>query len=249
MTPERMADHWWWRPGWRPGRRMYTWHFTFDDAPQVRDLAARYQTRLAALPGLDLIPARWLHLTTQGVGFTDEVSDSDVATIINAARRRLATLSAAPVTLGPARITPEAILLDVTPIAGLTAIRAGLRAAIGDVWPAGRIPETEDWTPHVSVAYSNTTAPAEPYAAALADHREFTESLIGSVQLIVIGRDQHMYEWTTRAEIRMSLPTDIEAERRPELASVPPGDGRAGRSASRRAGESARRLTGRSGRS
>ncbi|AEW98193.1 putative transposase [Streptantibioticus cattleyicolor NRRL 8057 = DSM 46488] len=21
----RMADHWWWRPGWRQGRRLYTW--------------------------------------------------------------------------------------------------------------------------------------------------------------------------------------------------------------------------------
>jgi len=26
------------------------------------------------LPGLDLVPARWLHLTTQGVGFTVEVA-------------------------------------------------------------------------------------------------------------------------------------------------------------------------------
>jgi hypothetical protein len=24
-----MADHWWWRPGWRHGRRMYYWHVTF----------------------------------------------------------------------------------------------------------------------------------------------------------------------------------------------------------------------------
>jgi hypothetical protein len=35
-----MADHWWWRPGWRPGRRMYTWHVTFGEAPEVQALAA-----------------------------------------------------------------------------------------------------------------------------------------------------------------------------------------------------------------
>lgn len=184
---------------------MYTWHFTFDDQPAVRDLAARYQARLDSLPGLDLVPARWLHLTTQGVGFTDEISDSDVGAIVDAARSRLAALSPAQVTLGPARVTPEAILLDVAPAAGLAAIRAGLRAAISDAWSPGQVPEPEEWTPHVSVAYSSTTAPAGPYVAALADCGESAESLIEAVQLIVLGRDRHVYEWTTRADIRLSL--------------------------------------------
>jgi 2'-5' RNA ligase len=205
MTPDRMADHWWWRPGWRPGRRMYTWHFTFNGQPDIHALAAGYEARLAGLPGLDLVPARWLHLTTQGVGFTDEVSDSDVAAIIDAARSRLAALSPAEVTLGPARVSPEAILLDVAPVTGLEAIRAGLRSAISDVWSSDQVPEAKEWTPHVSVAYSSTTAPAEPYVTALADCEESAESLIEAVQLIVLGRDRHMYEWTTRADIRLSL--------------------------------------------
>jgi hypothetical protein len=205
VTVDRMADHWWWRPGWRPGRRMYTWHFTFDGNPAAGDLAARYQARLAGLPGLDFVPARWLHLTTQGVGFVDEVSDGDVEAIINAARGRLAELSPVAVTLGPARVTPEAILLDVAPAAGLKAIRAGVRAAISDAWSPDRVPEPEEWTPHVSVAYSSTTAPAGPYAAALADWENSAECVIGAVQLIVLGRDERLYEWTTRADIQLSL--------------------------------------------
>src|SRR6266705_2535240 len=48
---ERMADHWWWRPGWRQGRRMYAWHVTFADQPAVQRLAGRYQAALAGLPG------------------------------------------------------------------------------------------------------------------------------------------------------------------------------------------------------
>jgi hypothetical protein len=39
MTGERTADHWWWRPGWKHGRRFHTWHLTFDDAADVRRLA------------------------------------------------------------------------------------------------------------------------------------------------------------------------------------------------------------------
>ncbi len=207
MAPDFMAVHWQWRRGWRPGRRKYAWHFTFDDQPPVRGLAARYQERLAALPGLDPIPAQWLHLTVQAVGFTDEVSDGDVAAIIEAARRRVGALPPARVTIGPALVTPEAILLDVAPVSGLAAIRAGLRAAIGDVWTPGRVPGTEDWMPHVSVAYSHTTAPSEPYAAALAGCSESTGTVIRSVRLIILGRDRHVYEWTTRASVELRLRT------------------------------------------
>lgn len=210
--PDRMADHWWWRPGWRSGRRLYTWHFTFGGNPAVGDVAARYQARLAGLPGLDLVPARWLHLTTQGVGFTDEVSDGDVEAIIGAARQRLAGLSPAAVTFGPARVTAESILLDVTPEGGLRAVRDGLRVAISDAWSPDRVPEAQEWTPHVSVAYSSMTAPAGPYAAALADCADSAQCLIGAVQLIVLGRDEHVYEWTTRADIVLSLPAAAHAD-------------------------------------
>jgi 2'-5' RNA ligase len=122
---------------------MYTWHFTFADQSAVQDLAARYQAKLASLPGLNLVPAHWLHLTTQGVGFTDEVNDDEVAAIIGAARRRLAPLAAIQARLGPARVTPEAILLDVSPVMKLATIRAELRAAISDVWSPGQVPERQ----------------------------------------------------------------------------------------------------------
>ncbi|MGH3921873.1 MAG: 2'-5' RNA ligase family protein, partial [Pseudonocardiaceae bacterium] len=85
----QMRDHWWWRPGWRVGRRFYTWHLTFQDQEDVHRLARVYQHRLDA-PNLDLVPLRWLHLTTQGVGFTDEVSADDAARIVGAASARCA---------------------------------------------------------------------------------------------------------------------------------------------------------------
>lgn len=203
----RMADHWWWRPGWRAGRRMYTWHFTFDDQPGARDLAARYQARLAHLPGLDIVPARWLHLTTQDIGFTDEVSDGDVTKIVDVARNRLSQVGPVHVTLGPAYVTPEAILLDVHPVAELAGIRRELRAAIGDVWGSARVPDGPEWTPHVSVAYSNTMRPADSYAVALDAAAHTAAITFRAVQLIILGRDEKVYEWTTYAGVSLSADT------------------------------------------
>jgi 2'-5' RNA ligase len=203
VTSDRMADHWWWRPGWKPGRRMYTWHFTFDGQPAVSELAASYQERLADLAGLDLIPARWLHLTTQGVGFTDEVGDDEVSAILAASAGRLDGFAPQRVTIGPARITPEAILLDVAPADGLAAIRRELRAVIAGVLGAARLGEADDWTPHVSVAYSNSTGAQAPYIAAVADGGT-AETVITTVELIVLGRDEHLYEWTTRGDVQLA---------------------------------------------
>jgi 2'-5' RNA ligase len=197
--PQQMADHWWWRPGWRPGRRMYTFHITFDDQPVVHRLASRCQEALRGLGGVDLVPPRWLHLTVQGVGFTDEVSAGDADAIMQAARNRLAGLPAPSVGLGPVTITPEAILLPAEPGEALTAVRAALRAAILDVWAPSRLTEAETWTPHVTVAYSKSDGPAAPYHAALEDISGTVHAQITAIQLIILGRDDHIYEWSVYA--------------------------------------------------
>jgi 2'-5' RNA ligase len=203
--PDRMRDHWWWRPGWRAGRRMYTWHVTFDDQPQLHKLVRSYQAALAPLPGLDLIPMRWLHLTMQGIAFTDEVSLQDVADIAEAARKRLATQQPVALSAGPAAVDPEAIMLDVSPAGALDPVRTGIRTAIADVEGAARVPEAETWTPHISIAYSNSDGPATPYAEAFSTVTQTPIHLtVSAVHLIELSRDTHLYQWTTKAEALLS---------------------------------------------
>lgn len=105
---------------------------------------------------------------------------------------------------GPARAASEGVAFGVTPQAGLTAVRHGLREAITDVWPAGRVPEAEEWTPHISIAYSRVTGPAGIYEAALAGEDGTADVTIGKVQLTVLGRDQHEHEWTVDSEVPLS---------------------------------------------
>jgi uncharacterized protein (DUF952 family)/2'-5' RNA ligase len=183
---------------------MFTWHITFQDQAAVLDLAATVRGRLAGLPGLDLVPGQWLHLTTQGVGFTDEVNDEDLAAITRRARTRLATVRAPLITIGPARVASEGISCEVRPHGALTPLRDALRAAIADVWGPERVPEASEWTPHVSVAYSNATGPAGAFEAALDGEDATAVMAADAVQLIRLGRDRRVYEWETCASVPLA---------------------------------------------
>ncbi|MEU9840982.1 hypothetical protein AB0C69_17340, partial [Actinomadura sp. NPDC048032] len=98
--PERMSDHWWWLPGMRPGRRMLLWHILPDAQPRVLDLVRRYQDMLAGVDGLDLIPAEWVHMTTQIVGFEDEIPREQVEALVAGVGRRLSALAPVEVEVG-----------------------------------------------------------------------------------------------------------------------------------------------------
>jgi 2'-5' RNA ligase len=198
-----MRNHWWWRPGWSQGRSFYTWHLTFQDQPDVHRFAEAYRHALAPAEGLDLIPDRWLHLTMQGIGFSDEVPDHVVRDIEAAATRRLAALHSFGITLHAPIVDPEAILVPVQPAEPVRALRDEIRAAIGDVLP--EVPEAADgFTPHVSIGYSNSEGPAAPFAAAIADAAvDPAKALITDAELIRINRDHQMYEWTTVARVSL----------------------------------------------
>jgi 2'-5' RNA ligase len=193
----QLRNHWWWRPGWHPGRRFFTFHVTFADQPAMQDLAASARSRLTGLPGLDPVPAQWLHLTMQGIGFSDEVSGDDLSKIIAAARDRLAAVPPVTVKIGPVMVADEGIACRACPSGALDPVRDAVRTAIGEVWGPVLVPEAAGWTPHVSVAYASADGPGEPFEAALNGLDGVAEVTVHAVDLIRLGRDQHVYEWET----------------------------------------------------
>ncbi|MEV0589428.1 2'-5' RNA ligase family protein [Nonomuraea sp. NPDC050310] len=205
MSEQQMADHWWWRPGWAVGRRFYTFHLTFQHARDVHRLAAAYRQELAGVDGLDLIPDQWLHLTMQGLGFVDEVSEQDVRAIVDAAARRLAQVPAFELKLDRPGITPEAIRWEAEPPGPAAAVRLAIRQAIAEVW--SDVPEQEEgFAAHVSIAYSNSTGDPAPIAQALqAVDAAPAVTRIESAELIVLGRDRHMYEWDRYATVSLAV--------------------------------------------
>jgi hypothetical protein len=175
---------------------MYTFHVTFEDQPAVQELAAVTRERLAGLDGLDLVPGGWLHLTTQGVGFTDDVSDADLAAITSAARARLTSVAPVAVALAPPRVASEGIACWVGPDGALTPARDALRDAISDVWGPERVPEGPEWSPHVSIAYASADGPGDLFEAAVAGIGS-AQATVHAMDLIRLGRDRRVYEWET----------------------------------------------------
>lgn len=196
---ERLTNHWWWRPGWTVGTRFYAWHVTFDGQPAIHELAAAYQAELTNVPGLDMIPQQWLHLTMQGVGHVQDVTDDQVAALLDAARRRLGELAPVDVRFHRPVIRPEAVALPPQPVTPIQEVRRVVRAAIGDTYGAGAVPERANgYQPHISIAYVSTDQPAEAALAAIERvDADPVDATIDSVSLIEMHRDNRMYEWRT----------------------------------------------------
>ncbi|MEW2385555.1 2'-5' RNA ligase family protein [Micromonospora sp. NPDC047707] len=199
-----LTNHWYWRPGWRADRQFYTWHLTFEHQPQLHHLVTDLQRHLA-LPGLDLVPLDGLHLTMQGLGFTDEVSDADIEAIVAEARQRCGALPPLELSLGPVDPDAEGIGLLVRPWDRVEHLRATIRDAISAVWPT--VPEpAQGFRPHVTIAYSGAPTPTEPIRARLAELRDQPPAKVNIRQmpLIALRRENRTYRWTTVATVPLA---------------------------------------------
>ena len=206
----QVTNHWWWRPGWRTGRHFYACHLTLNDQPELRALVAEYQAATKELAMLDPIPAQWLHLTTQGIGFVDEISRNEFADIRYHLTESLRKIALPVLTFEHPTIWPEAVYLRARPAESLYRVRQRIHDAVLTVLGSERftepMPKPEDYTPHVSVAYVNDDASAAPIAAALARVRaKPVTATFTKADLLVFHRDNKMYEWTSATPISFGM--------------------------------------------
>jgi 2'-5' RNA ligase len=198
-----VKDHWWWRPGWAPGRRQYAWHLTFADVPEVRAAAAQFHAALHPLGMLDVVPDRWLHLTVQGVGFADEVTGEQVERIAEAARAHIADSGPITISLPGIEVGTEGVWFPVDPWLGLQNLRLGARASVMDTLGSADGDEGTFW-PHVAVAYCHSATPSAPVRRAVESVAfEPTTARVEHIDLIRLGRDERLYRWSTIARITL----------------------------------------------
>ncbi|GGT72992.1 2'-5' RNA ligase family protein [Actinomadura citrea] len=194
--PTRMINRWQNREEPGPGQGTLYWHILVGDHPEARDLAHTAQKRLAGFHGLHMTPTEWLHITTLVVGPTDEITTDQQHEMLNAASELLAALPPVAVTLGRILYHPEAIAVVVQSTDPLKQIRIALQTATLKV--TGREGHTEgptQWTPHMTLAYSETEQPAEPLITALGRELPAREIAITAVSLVVQRGAERLWDW------------------------------------------------------
>lgn len=215
----RLCDHWWPRPGWRPGRIALTWHVIFPDSPALARHAAAYQRALDGLPGIDPVPAGWLHLTVQAVGWADEVPATTVSAVVDAVRARVAAFEPFDLAFDRPAIFGEAAVIRTRPDAPVGRLRDAVRAGLGDVLGDDGAPtapeQAHGFLPHVTVAYSRIDADAMPYTAAL-DGVEQAPTVVPVTAVTLIRQERLLaphwqYRWTTEAVATIGAPPTSSA--------------------------------------
>ncbi|MFC9976843.1 2'-5' RNA ligase family protein [Spirillospora sp. NPDC127200] len=194
--PRQMINRWQNRAEPGPGQGTIYWHILLGDQPEARNAAHAAQKRLANFSGLHMPPADWLHITTLVVGPTDEIATEQQQDMLAAASELLAELPPVDITLDRILYHPEAIAVEVQPVGPLRNIRKAIQTAT--LKATGRKGDTEgpaQWTPHMTLAYSETEQPAEPLITALGRELPTHEFTINAVTLVAQQGPERLWDW------------------------------------------------------
>ncbi len=127
--PVLMEDHWVLEPEVDPGRAQLMWFMCLGGEAQAAGLAALGRARMDGLPGLDLVPSEWLHMTTLIAGYADEMPAGQIESMTAHAQRVLAAAHPVTITLCRVLYHPRAIMLPASPAEALLPVLAACREA------------------------------------------------------------------------------------------------------------------------
>ncbi len=196
----RLQSHWDAHP-WAPDESRLHWYLLPDRT--AAEPARRLQTRLRR-PGLDPVPAPWLHATVLSLL---PVPPAEVADLVDAVRDAVAGL-AAPVGEGRAVVVPEAVLWALEPEAPFAAVFTAVAAAVG---PWRRTRTDKPFRPHVTVAYAGAEFDGAELegqldAARLEGADRLPPARFDALHLLDVRRQDRTYRWTPVARIPLEGP-------------------------------------------
>jgi len=198
-TFERTQNHWWWREGWGPGTRYLTWHLSFEGATPLHEAAQRACEALSTVPGVDVVPVEWLHLTMTGVGHSDDFDSSSLKEHVDSVLSAASRTSVIPLVFDRLFIYQEGVCLSATSpgLQELRTLQSELVSAAG-----GPVPDPDEvFYPHVSLGYFSREISEEALSDAL-DLADLRPVVVASprLSLIELGRDDRVYTWRVMAQ-------------------------------------------------
>lgn len=140
------------RHAWPAGRRDLHWHL-LPSTEEATALTEPYR-EVVSMPGLNPVPAQWVHITVLHAGPQSETSDAELEAVIGKVRAAAATLAPFDLTLYPPTVGTVALECAGRPGAAarrlweLTA--AATRTVMGERFEL--IPAV--YYPHASLAYA-----------------------------------------------------------------------------------------------
>ncbi|MFJ9617864.1 2'-5' RNA ligase family protein [Streptomyces noursei] len=141
------------RHAWPAGRRDLHWHLLPDPAVVHERLVEPYR-ELTHRPGLEPVPARWLHVTVLHSGPQQEASPQEVEAITTRVRKAVAATGSIELTFARPSIGTQAVECAARP--GAAARRlwettwTATTEVVGPRWPL--VPAT--YHPHTTLAYA-----------------------------------------------------------------------------------------------
>lgn len=201
------ADHFWWRPGWAPGRSYLTWHVVVSDDPAAVTQIGRLRDSLRGLSSYQPVEDEVLHLTGPGVGFADDIPQSAREAVTGRVRLACAKLAPVVVQLNRPWVAPSGIgvTADDVGTAWLAELRLLVRretAAAGLDVPGD---DDEDYRPHVTLAYG--TGKGSTAAAHGALSRVWTGGAtlrVSGLTLLGLRMAPPRYEWDVIARVALA---------------------------------------------
>ena len=205
----RVSDHWaaseWL---WTPGQSVLTWHFTFEGNREMERLA-REVAPILDRAYLDVVPTKWLHLTVQGVGIEDSVSEDDRSRLANEARDQFRDREPVSVTLGPPQLLAgldQGVIMPAAENDELQVVRYLLQRADANVRGEAAVPDRgRPLNGHVTLAYANSDTEATELGAdlvAVSDRK--LSVLLQRISLLRLTRRRGLYSWQTLAHVPLS---------------------------------------------
>lgn len=200
--PTQMTDHWAVQPGAGTTRQQLMWPITFGADETAAELARTAHQRLTGIPGLDLVPPRWLHLTTLTSGPADDITPDVLTGMIKEAQRLLAAIPPITITLGRVLYHPRAVMLDAGPARPFQPALEAIETATRNAGCAATLYH-DPWRPHVTLAYSNTTRPAGPIIEALGRNLPARQVTIRTISLVTQSPSQR-WTWDHTADLSLA---------------------------------------------
>lgn len=203
--PTRMVNRWEKRRALMlpPGQGQLYWHVLLGEDPEARAIVQEAHDRLAGLPGLDLVPQKFIHLTTLVAGYSHEITDHQVKVMAEEATVQLSRIAPITVSLGRVLYHPEAVVLEARPADRLRplleAAKFATRAAIGR---DGALAHAA-WVPHVTVAYSSADGPAAPIIEALGKQLPERHITINNIHIVNQDGPETVWDWRPLARVQL----------------------------------------------